>query len=368
MEIYKEIEKKLENQKLFNDVKIVVKIFPKIEQHQSYSITNIIMNDDYSENETLNGEIHTICDEINKMLNKNSTWQAFYLMKEMLQKIEYYSSFNFNYYRGQKENWEARPGILRNNTSKEYKDNFEREYKKVAYNFPNELEYIEYDKDNRIERSKCLSILQHYGMKTSLLDLSRNPYIAMLFMVSQANKRGLKNPVLELYEIEEEKHQNKHLFIRVSKDLNNRRIEAQKGAFLNFDHLYDLKETEIEPINRIIIEFDINKEDAIQKIKDDLKYAKSLKNESLANSNIEINDDIINTINEFKSIKENNIKEINNGDIIDDSYEVLRVELLRKLKEYHYYENHLYPDLDKQIDFINAKYDDDDDKAFISEL
>ena len=36
--------------------------------------------------------------------------------------------------------------------------------------------------------------------------------------------------------------------------------------------------------------------------------------------------------------------------------------MLTKLKEYHYFENQLYPDLDKQIAYILSKYNDQSSK------
>lgn len=81
--------------------------------------------------------------------------------------------FNFNYFRGQRSNWKVLPGLLRDSTNKEYINHFEQEYKRLAYNYPEELSYLPYDKNNRLERANYLSILQHYGMQTSLLDITK---------------------------------------------------------------------------------------------------------------------------------------------------------------------------------------------------
>ncbi|HDF4888344.1 TPA: FRG domain-containing protein, partial [Staphylococcus aureus] len=152
----------------------------------------------------------------------------------------------FNYFRGQRSNWKVLPGLLRDSTNKEYINHFEQEYKRLAYNYPEELSYLPYDKNNRLERANYLSILQHYGMQTSLLDITKNPFIALLFMVSEENKNKINKPSFILYEIDENIHHESHLFIRVIKDANNKRIEAQRGAFLCYDYLYSLNITDIK--------------------------------------------------------------------------------------------------------------------------
>ena len=55
-------------------------------------------------------------------------------------------------------------------------------------------------------------------------------------------------------------------------------------------------------------------------------------------------------------------------DFLSNFYENIRVEILKKLTEYYYYEDQLYPDLDKQIEFIQSKYNDESKKRFISNM
>lgn len=46
----------------------------------------------------------------------------------------------------------------------------------------------------------------------------------------------------------------------------------------------------------------------------------------------------------------------------------MREEILNKLREYHYFENQLYPDLDKQILYVLSRYKDKTQRMYISDL
>lgn len=379
MSIYNEISEKLKKVDLYNDVKIKIVVIPndfpngQEDSKRLYKIYDIKVNFKKSTNEKLNNKVETICNKLRKALkNKSYSWQIFYFIKELLQLIDSLKeeNYNFNYFRGQRSHWEALPGILRPTTNQEYVENFEQEYKKLAYNYPNELSYLKYSKDNRLERSNYLSILQHYGMQTSLLDITKNPYIALLFMASVENKNQLKRPTFFMYEIDEDTHHDNHLFIRVVKDSNNKRIEAQKGAFLGYDYLYSLNLTEIEKINRIILEINVNKKQYRKKVKEDLEEINDLETEfeeKEQNEDNKFSAMIRESRNEFKKI----LKEINKGNInekFNECYEQMREEILNKLREYHYFENQLYPDLDKQIAYLLSRYKDESQKIYISDL
>ncbi|HDB6635880.1 TPA: FRG domain-containing protein, partial [Staphylococcus aureus] len=272
MNIYKEIKEKNNKVKLYNDIKFKLIIIPNEEKKEkmSYDICDFEMNCENSDNDNLNKKSEIICNNLKSELNKCKThnkeksWQIFYFIKEFIQSLDLLEEFNFNYFRGQRSNWKVLPGLLRDSTNKEYINHFEQEYKRLAYNYPEELSYLPYDKNNRLERANYLSILQHYGMQTSLLDITKNPFIALLFMVSEENKNKINKPSFILYEIDENIHHESHLFIRVIKDANNKRIEAQRGAFLCYDYLYSLNITDIKRINRIILDIEVSKDKYVE--------------------------------------------------------------------------------------------------------
>lgn len=371
MDIYTHIKNVMSNYKLFNDVEIVIKILPNVSNnpYEFYEISDIHIDVSLSSDQVYNEHITDICKALKLKMNQDKhhkTWKIFYLIKEFIQQLDGKLGLDFNYYRGQSNCWPSLPGILRENTNAELVKNFEQEYKRIAYNYPKELKYIEYNSEKRIERSENLSILQHYGMKTSLLDITKNPFIALLFMVSENHKGNLEQPCLEFYEIDEELHHEKHLFIRVSKDTNNKRIEAQKGAFLNFDHINSLKSNEIVPVNRINLKIDIDISEVTKVLEKDVCQLKQLVDEVKQDKNE--NNDNVHEIEEYIIEVENKKNIVTSKNFLSNCYENLRVEILTKLAEYYYYEDQLYPDLDKQIEFIQSKYNDESKKRFVSNM
>ncbi|EKZ0400834.1 FRG domain-containing protein, partial [Enterococcus faecalis] len=218
------------------------------------------------------------------------------MIKEILQNfVGTEESNSFNYFRGQASDWPLRPGIFRNDTTHTFIENFENIYKRVAYEYPTEIEYVEYSLNDINKRAKQLSLLQHYGMRTSLIDVTQNPYIAMLFMVSDGCKNDFNRGTIDLYRIKESIHSSNNIFMPVEKSDHNKRLTAQRGAFFNYDVLYDLRQTEIEPIDRIIlrvsydsneikkeIENQINKSNGeLREIKDDLSSNLDSKHETV---------------------------------------------------------------------------------------
>ena len=126
-------------------------------------------------------------------MGKTISWQIFYLLKEIISYCE------CNYYRGQSDNYTLNPGILRKSINEEYLNRFEDEYLELSRTYPNQLSY--YKPQKFLERESALSLLQHYGFKTSLLDITSDPYIAMLFMMS--NSINLyKEPTLYLFDVD----------------------------------------------------------------------------------------------------------------------------------------------------------------------
>ena len=177
------------------------------------------------------------------MFDRGTFWMLilarFFLIKECIQILST-ENYNFNYYRGQREGkWETIPSAFRNiinDNGSDYYLEFENIYKDIYKKFPEKIEYIEFPKNkssnayNDIirKRGQQLSLLQHYELYTPLLDITSNPYIALLFMTNGE----LNEPQLEFYDISQSP-----LFMEPVKNQLNNRILAQKGAFLNYEML-----------------------------------------------------------------------------------------------------------------------------------
>lgn len=80
-----------------------------------------------------------------------------------------------------------------------------------------------------------MAYLQHYGLRTTLIDITENPFIALLFLTS--NSQVFNNATLDMYNINPKIHSEQNLFSRVKMISKNKRIIAQKGAFFNFEKL-----------------------------------------------------------------------------------------------------------------------------------
>ncbi|HFP6579370.1 TPA: FRG domain-containing protein [Enterococcus faecalis] len=385
--IYKEIQYFLEDKhdKLFNEVIVDMCIMPKIfsrsdDEKTPYYIYKLKVDTSKSKNVKLNKEISDFIEQINQRIKDNLSyddekkhWKMFYLIKEILQNfVGTEESNSFNYFRGQASDWPLRPGIFRNDTTHTFIENFENIYKRVAYEYPTEIEYVEYSLNDINKRAKQLSLLQHYGMRTSLIDVTQNPYIAMLFMVSDGCKNDFNRGTIDLYRIKESIHSSNNIFMPVEKSDHNKRLTAQRGAFFNYDVLYDLRQTEIEPIDRIIlrvsydsneikkeIEDQINKSNGeLREIKDDLSSNLDSKHETVITEILlSVSSSMEELINQLELLK------INVKSLEKDILSTIREEIKEKLGEYFYFENSLFPDLDKYISYIQASYINNDENS-----
>ncbi|EOB3471254.1 FRG domain-containing protein [Enterococcus faecalis] len=385
--IYKEIQYFLEDKhdKLFNEVIVDMCIMPKIfsrsdDEKTPYYIYKLKVDTSKSKNVKLNKEISDFIEQINQRIKDNLSyddekkhWKMFYLIKEILQNfVGTEESNSFNYFRGQASDWPLRPGIFRNDTTHTFIENFENIYKRVAYEYPTEIEYVEYSLNDINKRAKQLSLLQHYGMRTSLIDVTQNPYIAMLFMVSDGCKNDFNRGTIDLYRIKESIHSSNNIFMPVEKSDHNKRLTAQRGAFFNYDVLYDLRQTEIEPIDRIIlrvsydsneikkeIENQINKSNGeLREIKDDLSSNLDSKHETVITETLlSVSSSMEELINQLELLK------INVNSLEKDILSTIREEIKEKLGEYFYFENSLFPDLDKYISYIQASYINNDENS-----
>ncbi|UTC76655.1 FRG domain-containing protein [Treponema sp. OMZ 799] len=113
----------------------------------------------------------TVCIEKIESVNQFSTKL---LKKELLSKI---------YYRGQQNiNWPVKPSIFRGNWI-----NHEKEFvEEMLINNPQDF-------DNATTTLEKLTKMQHYNAPTRLLDLTRNPYIALYFACEKVKNSDKKN-------------------------------------------------------------------------------------------------------------------------------------------------------------------------------
>lgn len=267
----------------------------------------------------------------------------------------------FNYFRGQSDKNDLLPGALRYSKNSDYIRDFEGLYLRLSYEFPDIINYVSMSESNIAERESNLSVLQHYGLKTALLDITKNPYIAMLFMLRE-NIDEYRSPTLYLFKINDQEFDSPTLFSEVRKSHTNERIIAQKGAFLNFEKVQKNNLLKAIPYVKIILEFDeykyqealifensaniISKYNLIQK--NELGSVKDLDNIKKSKDYYEKN---INKIRElFESVEKTK----------EDCLEYINNELTQKLKEYYYLKEDMFPDFENKIRYLSSKYVNDD--------
>lgn len=397
------------NKHIFQDGIITINILAKnnIRTDSVKNFSKVYYIDSLTVDGNLSDKLNIFVERINKYLQNNGTgngykdsennWSIFYLLKELITELKLNK---FNYFRGQRENWDTIPGVFRKKQNRDGYDlysKFEQVYKNIAQEFPEELEYISLDqnKENDI-RTNQLAILQHYGLPTSLLDITENPYIAMLFMLSE--ETPIFDPQLEAYAIDVDSETSIVSF--VNKYRKNKRIKAQKGAFLNYErlrHFFKISDNKVtnnketnnssfHRIERVIIKLNFSIEDSINYLLD-LK-SKIINSESSPN-NSELLSDLDNIFEKYtiennqkdkiKDILTNiSLPQINNKDsnfatedvdelvlqlkktdtkkIKQDYYKKIQQELIEKLKEYEYYTNELFPDFEDYISYKTKEF------------
>ena len=344
---------------------IVIKYIPNISAalsgNRNYNITSeklVESNDE--ENKAKIEELVKRCNNLITREKNISHWQVFYLYKELLQTLTG-DELNFNYFRGQSDKNDLLPGALRYSKNSDYIRDFEGLYLRLSYEFPDIINYVSMSESNIAERETNLSVLQHYGLKTALLDITKNPYIAMLFMLRE-NIDEYRSPTLYLFKINDQEFDNPTLFSEVRKSHTNERIIAQKGAFLNFEKVQKNELLKAIPYVKIILEFD------------EFKYQEALIFENSANImrkyNLIKNNEIgsgegLKNIKESKDYYEKNINKI--LELFDsvettkeDCLEYINNELAQKLKEYYYLKEDMFPDFENRIRYLSNKYINDD--------
>jgi hypothetical protein len=355
---YNKILQNYKSEDYFDEVKIVINYTKNISaqpDERQYKIISLQISEHNEGNDYFN-ELKNFIEKFNKVLIEDrvpDNWQLFYVYKELFQFcISKAKKGSCNYFRGQSHHYDLVPGILRKNVQNSYRKEFESLYLKIANEFPDKVSYFNFKSADSIEqREYQLSLLQHYGLKTSLLDITKNPYIAMLFMLSEQFNE-YKEPTIYLFNIDEQIHRKKHLFTEVKKSKKNERIIAQQGAFLNFDKIFNNKSFDIEKIicTKIVLHFSEN------------SYIKYLDEEKENLSNIQQLDD-------FDKVSYEEFLDTEKNQIQNSKFNCLKFikdELTQKLREYYYFEEDLFPDFEKRIQYLSEKYESNGQEKKIS--
>lgn len=333
----------------------------------SYEINRIDLEvlDEDGVSQEFREKVETFVIEINHKLNSEHQysdmhgekgWQVFYVYKEIIQYFaNYESDEKFNFFRGQTNSWELTPSLFRDDYSSLAKC-FEETYFKIAAEYPNEIEYYGYSSDNIMKRAQQLSMMQHYGLPTSLVDITRNPYIALQFMVGTFNTTEVSTMRFDLFKIDEVEHAKKNIFIDVIKYSKNKRITAQKGDFLDFDYIYDIKETDIKKIDRIVV--DLIVDDPLEKENQE--------------SNLNADNDLFKNVLFDEDSDYETFFDFTKQSFANDSQkekdkqlaviEMIHKEINKKLKEYFYLEKNLYPDFFSRIQYLAKRFRDEKKK------
>lgn len=335
-------------------------------------------------------------EKLNKEINEKNIVDPFSVLKNIFKHInETFDNYN-TFFRGQSNNWRVEPNILRNDVKEDFLKDFESIYYEMSNKFPKELEYIrlEDNPDKLTSRANQLALLQHYGFRTTLVDITSNPFIALLFMCA-SGEYSLRKGVIDVFLIHKNNKDNtNNVFIQTKETQNNKRLKAQSGAFLYFDKILHLEPEHINKIDcfRIKLKFScetpkilkISKEkpkadlellerqekslnklfqkfislleekeyDSIKITENDLKLCKHY------NLDLKIGDSYT---EEFIILKKHNIEKRIERFQEDKQEFVNNIEFIRKmiiseLEDLYYFEEKLYPDLYNQTNFKIREY------------
>ncbi|MDF7627479.1 FRG domain-containing protein [Lactobacillaceae bacterium L1_55_11] len=242
----------------FSNFEIQLKLIPGNQDNKGYQMTGVSFSG-FDSFQDRNMTVKNICEQIQSNFKpvhldrpvlentSRSSWSVFYTMKELLDGVKNgVTVSNKNpastkyalYYRGQNASWPTKPGILRSKFNDSYRDNFKNIIRELSYRFPDKMAP---DMGRDFDELNQFAMLQHYGLGTPLVDITANPYKAMLFMSHNYTGSGVEedqqlSPVLDVFFIPEEiKNVRSGIFAEVAKNASNPRIDAQEGAFLNFN-------------------------------------------------------------------------------------------------------------------------------------
>ena len=165
------------------------------------------------------------------------------------------------------------------------------------------------------------------------------------------------NPQIEFYKFNPQKDVEDSLLTFTHKKNNNKRIKAQKGAFINYDKInrfikIDGKEWNLSDryrkIDRILVKIILDLEEYRSYLDSLGVDSKELKEEERKIIGVEKNkffpeDESSATQEEIKKNK-------------NEIFENLRLELMKKLNEFHYFQRDLYPDFNDYLVHLKKKY------------
>lgn len=329
-ELYKE-------EKIFNtaEIKITVDV-TTYDTHRAYILSNIGAEFD----NIGTGDFNDICDKVNASISdmtidekhskSHHSWSVFYAFKEIIDLVEANVPDGYNlYFRGQGGGWDIKPTLFRSGShggySDEFRQNYDDIYRSISQKFPGELKYCsEFGSD---ERATNLAELQHYGLGTPLVDVTENPFIALLFMTTAYNSdTDNPNPQLDIFYIKA--NGCDPLFQNVAHQQQNVRISAQKGAFLNFEKLDESLLSGKNKISRICVKVEYE------------------------NHNDPLDDDLPEP--DMSSID----PEPENKSSQEIALETAMTDISSKLKSFHYTADDLFPDFYKYLESMKIKYSD----------
>lgn len=372
---YKRIKEYLDtDDALFNTLTITIPLVGCIDNSDNpskkYKISKLECSDtDNSDFDSIRDYIDTInTDLLNKdntgyrSADKGTGWSIFFLIKELIQFLSS-DSLSFYYYRGQRNGkWKTLPSAFRNienDLGVEYYLEFESIYKEIYKKYPEKISYHKFPEVSKIEdynnlireRGQQLSLLQHYELYTPLLDITSNPYIALLFMTNGE----LIEPQLEFYDVSKTL-----LFMEPVKSQLNNRIFAQKGAFLNYEMLLskndkgetilsELKNDSSLKIPRVILKIKFQEKETLSYYKEMRLKIHQLEKAKNAYTDEYIKKLIDSNISMLSSLPKNKKKL---EPLVELAYKDVQKHLRRKLFEFKYLEDDLFPDFE---DFLKNK-------------
>lgn len=172
-----------------------------------------------------------------------------------------------------------------------------------------------------------------------------------------------KEPSLFMFKIDENYGGSDYLFTEVRKDKINERIIAQKGAFLNFDKLCFKKKLKKIPLVKIVLQFSTEK--LLDEIQSERNKLEEMASEINSSSGEKRDAQIIEEKSEYLKILEEEKNKIEESKLLCLNF--MHDELIRKLREYYYFEEDLFPDFEKRIDYLSNKYQSESTKKVVSD-